>query len=94
MASVDDVETNTAFARANEADFPVLSDADQAVARAYGVLSDGGYARRWTFYIDADGRIAHIDREVSALNAAADIAARLEGLGVARRTRGTGDDAR
>ena len=83
VACVDDIETNTAFARKNGADFPVLSDADKTVAQAYGVLADAGYARRWTFYIDPAGRIVWIDREVNALTAAADTAARLAALGVA-----------
>jgi peroxiredoxin Q/BCP len=95
MASVDDLETNTAFARKNDADFPVLSDADKSVARAWGVLAAGGYARRWTFYIDGDGNIAHIDKTVNTLTAAADIAARLAALGVPPATAatptGTGD---
>ena len=82
MASVDDPETNREFAAANEADFPVLSDPDKTTAAAYGVLTDAGYAARWTFYIDRDGRIAHIDKRVSAVSAGADIARRLEKLGV------------
>ena len=82
MVSVDDAATNTAFARENAADFPILSDPDKSAARAYGVLGAAGYAARWTFYIDAAGRIAHIDKSVSALTAGADIAARLAALGV------------
>ena len=82
MASTDDIETNTGFARKNDADFPVLADPDKKAARAYGVLGTLGYASRWTFYIDADGRIAHIDKKVKALTAGSDIALRLERLGV------------
>lgn len=82
MASTDDLETNTAFAQKNDADFPVLADPDGEMAKAYGVLTTAGYASRWTFYIDADGRIAHIDKQVKALTAGADIAVRLERLGV------------
>lgn len=85
MASVDDAETNRAFAEKNDADFPVLSDPDKTTAKAYGVLSLLGFASRVTFYIDGEGRIAYIDREVSPVTAGADIAARLEALGVPRR---------
>ena len=82
MASVDDAETNRAFAEKNDADFPVLSDPDKTTAKAYGVLSMLGFASRVTFYIDGEGRIAHIDKQVKALTAGADIAVRLERLGV------------
>ena len=85
MASTDDIETNTKFAAANGADFPVLADADKKAAEAYGVLSSMGFASRWTFYIDGDGKIAYIDKEVSVVKAGADTAARLATLGVTKR---------
>lgn len=85
MASTDDVETNTKFAEANGADFPILADADKKVATAYGVLSAMGFASRWTFYIDSEGKLAYIDKDVSALKAGPDTAARLATLGVAKR---------
>lgn len=83
MASVDAIGETTAFAKKNAANFPILSDADKSAASAYGVLGTHGYASRWTYYIDAQGRIAHIDKEVSALSAGDDIVATLERLGVA-----------
>ncbi len=82
MASTDDAATSKKFARANDADFPILSDPEASAARAYGVLTDAGYAARWTFYIDRDGKIAHIDKQVRALSAGQDIATRLAALGV------------
>lgn len=85
MASVDDAETNRKFAEANHADFPVLADPDKTVAEAYGVLSLFGFASRWTFYIDAQGKIAYIDKDVSVVKAGADTAARLQALGVPKR---------
>ncbi|MCC5887954.1 MAG: peroxiredoxin [Gammaproteobacteria bacterium] len=85
MASVDPVEKNTAFAEETGADFPLLSDADLSVAAAYGVLHEAGFAQRWTFYIDADGIIAHIDKNVQPATSAEDMAATLEELGVPRR---------
>jgi thioredoxin-dependent peroxiredoxin len=66
MVSVDDLETNTKFAKEHEADFPILADPAKAVATAYGVLSPSGLARRWTFYIGADGKILYIDKAVQA----------------------------
>ena len=85
MASTDDIETNTKFAAANGADFPILADPDKQVAQAYGVLGTLGFASRWTFYIDAQGKIAYIDKDVSVVKAGADTAARLAALGVEKR---------
>lgn len=85
MASVDDAQTNKKFAEANEANFPILSDPGKAAAKAYGVLSLIGLAKRHTIYINAEGRIAFIDRKVSVASAGADTARRLRELGVPER---------
>ncbi len=85
MASVDPLEGeqgNAAFAKAQGADFPLLSDPDKSVATKYGVLSGRGFANRWTFYIDKNGRIAHIDRVVRPETSAEDMIARLGELKV------------
>src|SRR6187431_3229849 len=50
-ASVDTPELNRKFAESLKLDYPILSDPDKSVAQAYGVLSDRGFANRWTFYI-------------------------------------------
>lgn len=85
-ASIDDVETNRSFAESLGLDFPILSDPEKAAAKAYGVLSeDEAYARRWTFTIGRDGRILHVDKDVQPGTHGADVAARLESLGVAAR---------
>jgi peroxiredoxin Q/BCP len=81
-ASVDDAATNKKFAESLSADYPILSDPDKKVAEAYGVLKEGGYAARWTFYIGPDGKILAIDKQVKPASAAQDIAAQLESLGV------------
>jgi peroxiredoxin Q/BCP len=49
------------------------------------VLAPMGFAKRWTFYIGKDGKILHIDNEVKVDTAGADIAVRLEQLGVSRK---------
>ena len=85
-ASVDPADVNRKFAESLELDYPILSDPDKSAAAAYGVLADGGaYALRHTVYIGAGGKILEIDRSVSPKTAGADVAARLEQLGVARR---------
>ena len=82
MASTDEPETNRAFAEKNDANFPVLSDPDKSVSAAYGVLSERGFAKRWTFYIDPDGVVLRIDRNVNPRTAGADLAEAFEDLGV------------
>lgn len=85
MVSVDDLDTNTRFAKEHEADFPILSNPEKNVAGAYGVLSPMGTARRWTFYIGPDGKILFIDNKVSAGTAGEDLARRLGELGVKKK---------
>lgn len=87
MASVDPLEGpqgNEAFAKSENADFPLLSDPTKEVATKYGVLSERGSARRWTFYIGKDGRITHIEKAVKPATSAEDMLAKLEELKVPR----------
>jgi len=64
----------------------VLSDEDQKVATAYGVVHEGrSYPERWTFIIGAEGTILDIIKEVDLNAHGAQIAARLEMLEVAKR---------
>jgi peroxiredoxin Q/BCP len=91
MISVDTLEDNTAFAKKEEADFPLLADPTKQTARQYGVLTDlskfklGEVASRWTFYIGPDGRILEIDKKVNPARSGEDIAARLKALNVPAR---------
>lgn len=81
MASTDSIEDNTGFAEENDATFPVLADETGEMVEAYGVGSRGGFARRWTFYIDEEGVIERIDRAVDPRTAGADLVTNLEELG-------------
>jgi thioredoxin-dependent peroxiredoxin len=90
MASVDTPEDNKAFAEKEKADSPILSDADKTVANAYGVIPAGRppdrqFASRWTFYIDPNGKIAAIDKEVKPASAGEAVVAKLTELGVKKR---------
>lgn len=85
MVSVDDLDTNTRFAKQHSADFPILSDADKTVGTAYGVLGTTGTARRWTFYIGPDRKILYIEKTVRAATAGEDLVAKLAELGVKRK---------
>jgi thioredoxin-dependent peroxiredoxin len=84
MASVDPIEKNTDFAKAQEADFPLLSDPTKEVANAYGVLNARGTANRWTFYIGKDGRILAIDKAIKVETSAEDMVAKLGELNVSK----------
>lgn len=86
MASVDPLARNRGFAAEHNAEFPLLSDPDKKTAKAYGVLNPLGVANRQTFYIGKDGTIIAIDRKVNPATAAEDIAARLEALGIPKRS--------
>ncbi len=85
MISVDAAETNKEFAESLEADFPLLSNPEKDIAEAYGVLSERGFASRWTFYIGKDGNILHVDQSVNASTAGEDVVAKLTELGIDKR---------
>lgn len=73
MASTDDLEKNKEFAAETKADFPLLSDPDAEVAKAYDV-NLFGFAKRHTFYIDKSGKIVMIDKNVRPKTSAEDMA--------------------
>ena len=90
MASVDTPEDNKAFAEKEHADFPILADPDKKVANAYGVIPAGRpperqLASRWTFYIDPNGKIAAIDKNVTPASAGEAVVAKLTELGVKKK---------
>lgn len=58
--SVDDVEKQTAFAVDCHADFPLVADADKSIAKEYGVLGASQTAKRVTFFIDPNGKVAEV----------------------------------
>ncbi len=62
-ASFDSVADNAAFARDQDFTFPLLSDIDQQIGRAYRVIRPDGdrlaaFPQRHAYLIDPDGRIA------------------------------------
>ena len=65
--SLDDVKSHAEFAEKYHVPFPLLSDANQDTAKAYGVLTSKmgmTYAKRETFLIDPTGKIAKHYRDV------------------------------
>ena len=80
-ASTDTAAENTKFAESLDLDFPILSDPDKDVARAYGVVHEGRQVpERWTFYISKDGKILEIDKSVKTGSHGQDIADKLKSL--------------
>jgi len=66
--SLDDVKSHAEFAEKYHVPFPLLSDADSAVAVKYDVLTTTPtgkkYARRETFLIDPSGKIVKVYKDV------------------------------
>lgn len=82
-ASCDPAETNKKFAASLKVDYPILSDESGEVAKKYGIYNaERKAAQRVTFYIDEDGKILHIDRNVVTASHGTDVAAKVRALGV------------
>ena len=63
--SLDTVESHLRFSEKYSLPFTILSDHSKEVAKAYGVLGLGGFlARRVTFIINKEGKIARIFSKV------------------------------
>lgn len=84
-ASTDAPEVNKKFAESLDLDYPILSDPGKSVARAYGVVHEGrAVPERWTFYIDKEGIVKAIDKDVQKRTETAgrDVASKLKELGL------------
>ena len=81
--SVAETASNAEFASKYHLPFPLLADRDGAVAKRYGAFSDWlvtGFARRYTFLIDAQGKIAKTYLKVDTSKHSAEIIADLKQL--------------
>ena len=85
MVSLDPPEKNAEFAKSVDAKQVLLSDSDGSVAQAFGASGLGGYAKRWTFYVDKEGMVRAIDTEVATDTAGQDIARKLGELGFPKK---------
>ncbi len=66
--SVDTIESHAAFAKKHRLSFPLLADSDGQVAAAYGALFDLKVfqaAKRMTFIIDPQGKVAQTYHQVN-----------------------------
>jgi len=81
--SVDTVDSHRAFSDKYHLNFPLVSDHDGRICRMYGVLGDDGeHARRTTFIIGKDGRIARVFRDVDATRHTHEVVEALKRLAV------------
>ena len=86
MVSLDDAEKNKEFAESVGASFVLLSDPGKENAEKYGVLGLGGlYTKRFTYYIDRDGILRYIDKDVDTNSHGEDIVRKLAELGIGGR---------
>lgn len=88
MVSFDDPAKNADFAKSLKANLVLLSDTKGDVASAFDVSQLGGmYAKRWTFYVDKDGVVRFVDKNVNTATAGADIAKKLAELEFPKKSR-------
>jgi peroxiredoxin Q/BCP len=81
--SVDDSASHAKFAAKYNLPFPLLADEGGATAKAYGAFSDWGLfgiAKRYTYLIDPQGKIAKVYLKVDTSKHSADIIADLKQL--------------
>jgi peroxiredoxin Q/BCP len=81
--SLDDVASHKEFAEKYELPFPLLADVEHTVAENYGVLTTLGplkFAKRETFLIDPQGRIAKHYADVDPKAHAQQVLADLDAL--------------
>ena len=62
--STDKVETQQQFVAKSKLNFPLLADPAKKVTKAYGALSDKGFASRYTFVIDKKGTLRKVYTKV------------------------------
>lgn len=83
--SLDDIKSHQAFAAKYHLPFPLLSDPDGEVAKRYGSLFKLWplkFAKRHSFIIDPEGRVARVYRDVDPATHSDEVISDLEGLGV------------
>lgn len=73
--STQDAASHKAFIAKEKLPFDLAVDADEAVAKAFGVPVRAGFASRQTFLVGKDGRLKKVWREVKPQDHAAEILA-------------------
>lgn len=83
--SVDTESSHRDFAEEKRLPFPLLSDTSGKVARSFGAYTNLGvikFAKRYTFLIDPDGKVAKVYQQVDAGKHAGEVIADLKSLAV------------
>ena len=65
--SAQDIASHSRFSGKHGFAFPLLADAEKAVAAAYGTLGPLGFPRRSVFVIDGGGIIRYAQRDIAGL---------------------------
>jgi peroxiredoxin Q/BCP len=73
--STDNEESHKKFADHHKLPFHLITDADGAIAKAYGVPNRMGFLARHTIVIGADGNVKKIYRDVDVSKHAAEVLA-------------------
>ncbi|HEY7535534.1 MAG TPA: peroxiredoxin [Thermodesulfobacteriota bacterium] len=80
--STDSVKSHEGFRDKYKLNFPLISDKDKTIVKAYGVKSDFGSARRVTFLIDKTGTIKHIWEKVDTSSHSEEVINKVKELGL------------
>jgi thioredoxin-dependent peroxiredoxin len=78
--SRDSVENHRKFIEKHKLTFPLLSDAEGSISKAYGADGMFGFSKRWTFIVDPELRIRWIQRDVDPAMNASEVASELDRL--------------
>jgi peroxiredoxin Q/BCP len=76
--STDHASSHADFTARYKLPFPLLSDPEGALARAFGVPLEAGTTRHFTFFIDRKGVVRKVWRNVRAWGHSADVLAHLK----------------
>ncbi len=79
--SLDSIQSHDRFTKKYELPFPLISDKEKRIAKAYGVLKDTGLStNRVTFIIDKNGKVAKIFPKVDASKHTEEVVAALKDI--------------
>jgi peroxiredoxin Q/BCP len=79
--SVDSPQSHKKFQEKYGLNFTLVADNSKEVSEKYGVLG-GSTARRVTYIIDRDGKVAHVYSKVTPKDHATEVLSRMQELGI------------
>lgn len=79
--STQDAASHRRFAAKHRLDFPLLVDRGKRICKAYGALGLTGLAKRVTYLIGPDGRVARVWGTVDARHHSQEVLAAVQALG-------------